>query len=73
MFDAKRKSYTFDDGAKALIFKQHLQNTGYFGAQIRKSLPEFKGHLNQGYTVYFKARTIAEEMEVNKLYKSEVK
>lgn len=68
MFDTKKKGYGFKNPDNAIIFKQQLQNKAYYGATIRKGLPEYKGQVKTGYMVYHKARTIADELAISKIY-----
>lgn len=64
MFDTKKREYKFVEYADALSFADNLK-----GSTIRRSLPEFKGHANPGYSVWHRARTVADELDIIKLYR----
>ena len=71
MFETKYHEYKFETKEQAEEFKNGLNKTEYnFGpykATLRKSLPEFKGHANPGYSVFVKAFSIADEMKMRQI------
>lgn len=65
-----KKQYRFKEKTFAFLFQSDLHNSGYKNSKLMKGLPQYKGQANTGYTVWIKARTIAEEMQIDAKYKA---
>ncbi len=68
--NTNKKAYRFKEQTFAFLFKQDLHNSGHKNAKLIKGLPQYKGQANTGWTVWIKARTIADEMQIDAKYKA---
>lgn len=66
-FDTSLKQYRFKNGVDAQFFALSFSPMPDYS--IKKGLPLWKGQANTGWTLFVKARTIAEEMQIDVAYK----
>ena len=70
-FNEKQRELRFETKEQAKYFKGVLIKHCNINHKIsmRKSLPDFKGHLQRKYSVYFTAFSFAEYCKIAELYK----
>ena len=70
MFDTLLRHYRFKEKQNAVLFVDSLKHLNPIELRIRKGLPEYKGQENTGWAVFVKCRSVADELEVSKKFKS---
>jgi len=70
MFREGLKQFRFTDKDAAECFKRALsqKDIRVQEVKIKKSLPEFKGHNNKGYSVFVRAFSMSDAIKVGKFY-----
>lgn len=66
-FETTRRGYRFKNKDNATMFAANLPN--YCTPFIRRGLPQYKGQVETGWTVFCKANSISTEMTIDRSYK----
>jgi len=65
--DTTKKGYRFKNAIDAQFFAMSFSPPVKFS--LKKGLPLWKGQANTGWSLFIKARTIAEEMQIDVAYR----
>lgn len=70
MFDTKLREYRFKERINANLFVSDLKGKGlsFSSLKIRKGLPQYRGQVETGWSVFTRTRSIADELEVSKTF-----